>query len=221
MVALATISINHNARRKTKHRARQTTNRNNQKRVNKPPLIGLKTQNGCSNHIVTKKIFIRDARTIDNLEQADPSAQTRHLIARWRDLVKPGIYRQSGGRWKKYHEPNFLRNKRRVIKGQLQQAIRNIEDKRQRDQAGGFQPQSSRQEQWTVDLFCNVDKPQASENPENNSGLQQQITQQHSNNQPRSKRGKLVRNLIKIHLNSKSLQSIGRSTWAIRASNTT
>ena len=44
-----------------------------------------------------------DARTIDNLEQADKSAETRYLIARWRDIVKLGVYRQSSGRWKKYH----------------------------------------------------------------------------------------------------------------------
>ena len=32
-----------------------------------------------SNSIITKKNSIMDARTIDNLEQADPSAETRHL----------------------------------------------------------------------------------------------------------------------------------------------
>ena len=42
-----------------------------------------------------------DARTINNLEIAAPSAETRNLIARWHNIVKPGIYRQCGGRWKK------------------------------------------------------------------------------------------------------------------------
>ena len=36
-----------------------------------------------------------NARTIENLEIADPSTETRNLIARWRDIVQPGIYRQS------------------------------------------------------------------------------------------------------------------------------
>ena len=35
-----------------------------------------------------------DARTIVDLELADPSAETRNLIAHWRDTVKPGVYRQ-------------------------------------------------------------------------------------------------------------------------------
>ena len=33
-----------------------------------------------------------NAHTIDNLERNDPSAETRNLIARWRDIVKPGVY---------------------------------------------------------------------------------------------------------------------------------
>ena len=84
-----------------------------------------------------------DARTIDNLELADPSAETRNLIARWRDIVKRGVIRQSGGRWKKHHEPRFLRHERRIIEEQLQIAIRNI-DSRQADQPQGFQPQERR-----------------------------------------------------------------------------
>ena len=40
---------------------------------------------------------IMDAHTIDNLERTDPSADTRNLIAPWRDIVKPGVYRMSGG----------------------------------------------------------------------------------------------------------------------------
>ena len=56
-----------------------------------------------------------DARTIDSLELADLSAETRNLIARWRDIVKPGVYRQSNGRWKENHEPRFLGKERRII----------------------------------------------------------------------------------------------------------
>ena len=60
-----------------------------------------------------------DAHTIDNLERTDPSAETRNLIARWRDILKPGVYRMFGGRWKKYHESRFLRNERKIIEEQL------------------------------------------------------------------------------------------------------
>ena len=42
-------------------------------------------------------------------------SETRHLIVRWREIVKPGVYRLSGGRWKKYHEPRFLRNERKLF----------------------------------------------------------------------------------------------------------
>ena len=56
-----------------------------------------------------------DARMIDNIEASNPSAETTELINRWREIVKPEIYRTTGGRWKRYREPNFLRNERRVI----------------------------------------------------------------------------------------------------------
>ena len=64
----------------------------------------------CTSSHHTKVNLNMDARAIDNLELADPSAEIRNLIARWRDIAKPGVNRQSGGRWKKYHEPRFLRN---------------------------------------------------------------------------------------------------------------
>ena len=96
-----------------------------------------------------------DARTIDNLEIADQSSETRHLIARWRDIVKPGIYRQSGGRWKKYHEPKFLQNESKINEERLQLAIQNLPRQPQ-----GFQPQERRNEQWTVDPFWEVDRLQ-------------------------------------------------------------
>ena len=54
-----------------------------------------------------------DARTIDNLEAADSSPETTELIQRWRNIVKPGIYRLTGRKWKKYHEPKFLRIERK------------------------------------------------------------------------------------------------------------
>ena len=69
-----------------------------------------------------------DAKTVNKLELADPSAETRHLIEMWRGIVKPGIYRQAGGRWKEYHGPKLLRNEKKMIEEQLQQAIRNKTD---------------------------------------------------------------------------------------------
>ena len=132
------------------------------------------SQVSSSFQTASKAKIIMDARTIDNLERADKSAETRYPIARWRDIVKPGVYRQSGGRWKKYHEPKFLRNERRVIEEQLQQAIRNVENQNQQEPAGGFQPETRRQEQWTVDPFWDVDRPQTPANTEDRPGPSQQ-----------------------------------------------
>ena len=120
-----------------------------------------------------------DAHTIDNLELADPPAETRNLIARWRDIVKPGVYRMSGGRWKKFHEPRFLRNERKYIEEQLQVAIRNLQINPS-NQPEGFQPQERRNEQWTVDPFWETDRPQRqqalTENDNTPSPRQQQCT---------------------------------------------
>ena len=105
-----------------------------------------------------------DARTIDNLEATDSSPETTELIQRWRDIVKPGIYRLTGAKWKKYHEPEFLRSERKVIEERLQQIMQGRQqgDLRQRigpQHSGGFQPQTRRSEQSTVDPFWDVDRP--------------------------------------------------------------
>ena len=105
-----------------------------------------------------------DARTIDNLEAVDSSPETTELIQRWRNIVKPGIYRLTGGKWKKYHEPKFLRNERKVIEERLQQIMKEQHrgDLRQKigpQQSSGFQPQTRRSEQWTVDPFWEMDRP--------------------------------------------------------------
>ena len=42
-----------------------------------------------------------DAKTIDNLVAVDSSVETTELIQRWKEIVKPGIYRMTGGKWKK------------------------------------------------------------------------------------------------------------------------
>ena len=64
-----------------------------------------------------------DTRTIENLEAADSSPEITELNQRWRYIVKPGIYRLTGRKWKKYHEPKFLRNERKVIEERLLQII--------------------------------------------------------------------------------------------------
>ena len=107
-----------------------------------------------------------DDRTIDNLEIADLSAENRQLIVRWRDIVKPGIYRQSGGRWKKYNEPKFLRNERKIIEEQLQLDIENFPRQQQ--------PQERRNEKWTVDPFWEVERPQRQQTPLNQPGTSSQ-----------------------------------------------
>ena len=67
------------------------------------------------------------------------------------------------GRWKRYHEPKFLRNERKVIEERLQ--LTNNwpqEDLRQKigpQNRGGFQPQTGHSEQWTVDPFWGMDRP--------------------------------------------------------------
>ena len=106
-----------------------------------------------------------DVRTIEYLETYDSSQETTDLIRRWKGIVKPGIYRMTGGKWKKYHEPKFLRCERKVIEERLQQIIDGRQqqpDLRQRigpQQKGGFQPQTRRAEQWTVDPFWDLDRP--------------------------------------------------------------
>ena len=93
-----------------------------------------------------------DAKTIDNLEAIESSQETTELIQRWRDIVKLGIFRMTGGKWKKHHEPKFLRNERKVIGERLQQIQNGREqgDLRQLigpQQKGGYQPQTRRAEQ--------------------------------------------------------------------------
>ena len=135
--------------------------------------------NSCAYLASDNSNSIMDAHTIDNLERTDPSAETRNLIARWRDIVKPGVYRMSGGRWKKDHEPRVLRNERKTIEEQLQIAIRNLQNKNP-NQPEGFEPQERRNEQWTVDPFWETDRPQCPQTSTTNDNTpppgQQQFT---------------------------------------------
>ena len=43
---------------------------------------------------------------IDELARTDTTTETQQLINRYRELVKPGIYRKLAGKWKKYQEQN-------------------------------------------------------------------------------------------------------------------
>ena len=65
---------------------------------------------------------------------------------------------------KRYHEPKFRRNERKVIEERLQQLINNWThgDLRQRiglQNKGVFQPQTGHSEQWKVDPFWGMDRP--------------------------------------------------------------
>ena len=116
-----------------------------------------------------------DIRTIDHIAATDSSAETTELIQRWKDIVKPGIYRLTGGKWKKYHAPKFLRHERKVIEERLQQIMQGREqsDIRQKigpQQRGGFQPQTRRSEQWTVDPFWELDRPTPAQQQQNPTG---------------------------------------------------
>ena len=68
-----------------------------------------------------------DAKTIDSLEKIDSFKETTDLIERWRNIVKPGVYRLSNSKWKKYSEPKFLRGERRTIEERLSEIIRRLE----------------------------------------------------------------------------------------------
>ena len=54
-----------------------------------------------------------DVRTIDQIAATDSSVETTELVQRWKDFVKPGIYRLTGGKWKKYLEPKLFLAKRK------------------------------------------------------------------------------------------------------------
>ena len=65
----------------------------------------------CVNSLTTKSKLIMDANTINKLELPDPSAETRNLIVRWRDIVKPSDNLVAGG--KNTTNPDFLEMKDR------------------------------------------------------------------------------------------------------------
>ena len=75
-----------------------------------------------------------DAKMIENIGANYKSAEITKLTTRWSEIVKPGIYRMTGGRWERYHEPKIFRNERKVIEERLQQLTNNWpqEDLRQK-----------------------------------------------------------------------------------------
>ena len=99
-----------------------------------------------------------EAKTIEKIEATYKSDEITELITRWKEIVKPEIYRMTGGRWKRYHEPKIFHNEKKVIEERLQQLINNWThgDLRQRigpQNKEGFQPQTGHSAQWTVDPF--------------------------------------------------------------------
>ena len=54
-----------------------------------------------SNSKVNNTHATMDVRTIDNLAAVHSSAETTELIQRWKEIVKTGIYRMTGGKSKK------------------------------------------------------------------------------------------------------------------------
>ena len=44
-----------------------------------------------------------DAKMIENIEANTKSDEIPKLTTRWKEIVKPGIYRMIGRRWKRYH----------------------------------------------------------------------------------------------------------------------
>ena len=129
-------------------------------------------QISCSNYIATENKITMDARTIDNLEQVTLQRKQDTFLQDGGTSLSPEPIDSPVAAGKKYHEPKFIKNERRVIEEQLQQAIRNIADRRQQEEAGGCfnRKVEGKNEQWTVDPFWDVDRPQAPVNPKDRPG---------------------------------------------------
>ena len=78
-------------------------------------------------------------------------------------------------------------------------------------QTEGFQPQTGRERQWTVDSFWQIDSPQQPE--------QEQPGTSQQNYNPMEE-GEIGAGTDQHHRFSKSRKRFGRSTWASKASNT-
>ena len=71
-----------------------------------------RTINSDFNFKPTISLITMYEKTIDSLEKIDSPQETTDLIERWRNIVKLWVCRLSNGKWKKYHEPKFLRSYR-------------------------------------------------------------------------------------------------------------
>ena len=147
----------------TAENERKTNNKQRSQDARKQIAIDCLNSSTLTRNATTEIITKMDVKTIDNLAAVDSSAETTELIQRWKEIVKPGIYRMTGGKWEKYHEPKFLRNERRVIEERLQQIMRGRQQGDLRgigpQHSGELQPQTRKSEQWTVDPFWEVDRP--------------------------------------------------------------
>ena len=145
------------AERGTEKRERKTNNKPQTNDARKQTAIDclysdIHTRSNSSDpNNVKHTIITMDAKKIENIEATYKHAKITALTTRWKEIVKHGIYQMTGGRWKRYHEPKFLRNERKVIEERLQQLINNWThaDLRQRigpQNEGGFQPHTGHSE---------------------------------------------------------------------------
>ena len=97
------------------------------------------------------------------LKASNPSVEATDQIRRWRQIVKPGIYRMTGGNGSVSTNQNSYAMKK-FIEERSQQIMndRGQEDLRQRielQHRGGFQPPTRHAELWTIDPFWEIDGP--------------------------------------------------------------
>ena len=83
---------------------------------------------------------------LEELERTDKSAETQELIRRYKEITKPGGYRRSAGKWKRYHEPKSLRPEKLILEEKLWALIKkesgqtDFNPNDPRDFVGGFIP---------------------------------------------------------------------------------
>ena len=62
----------------------------------------------------------------DNVEKQTDDAETHALIKRRRKIVKPGEYRMSGNRWKRYKPPRYERNEQAKVEYRFKDIITGV-----------------------------------------------------------------------------------------------
>ena len=117
--------------RSTEKSERKTNNRPQKNDARKQTAIDclysdIHTRSNSNNlNSVRQTTVTMDAKTIEIIKATYKSAKITELTTRWKEIIKPGKYRVTGGRWKHSHEPKFLRKERKVIEERLQQLINN------------------------------------------------------------------------------------------------